>query len=275
MIIKVATINILSDLSRWEERGPLIVQGLAEAGPDIIALQEVNLSTGIVGANGVRPNTAAWLAERLNFNHVHLTPKTGKSAGEEGIAIISRLPFAATADLDLKTQDRVAQYVQVRIQDRPLIIANGHFFWQPGDSSQRLRQVERLLDWLSPFLDHVPVVICGDFNSLPDTKTVARMRVNLASAYEAVHGAEPEYTFPTPLPSSKLAMLRTLLAYWRDIRLSELRLKLRGTLDYIFVNARLRAADARLILDRPAPSDPKLYPSDHYGLMADLVCQQF
>jgi hypothetical protein len=98
------------------------------------------------------------------------------------------------------------------------------------------------------------------------------MRASLASAYSAVHGAEPDYTFPTPLPRSKLALLRTLLAYWRDIRLSELSLKMRGTLDYIFVNHRLRVVDARLILDRSAPSDPKLYPSDHFGLMAVLEC---
>jgi endonuclease/exonuclease/phosphatase family metal-dependent hydrolase len=282
MLLNVATTNILSDLSRWEERGPLLALGLAEAGADIIALQEVNLHPSIVGAhdvrpnglppNGVHPNTAAWLAERLNFDYIHLTPKTGKSGREEGIAIISRLPFEAQADLDLKTQDRVAQYVQVRIQDRPLVIANGHFFWQPGDSPERLRQVERLLDWLSPFLDRIPVAACGDFNALPDTKALRRMRVNLASAYAAVHGAEPEYTFPTPLPRSRRAMLHTLLANWRDIRLSELRLKLRGTLDYIFVNDRFRVAASRLILDRPAPSDPGLYPSDHYGLLAILEC---
>jgi endonuclease/exonuclease/phosphatase family metal-dependent hydrolase len=267
MIVKVVTANILSDLSRWEDRGPLLAQGLAEAGPDIIALQEVNLRP-----NGVHPNTAAWLAEKLNFDYIHLTPKTGKSGIEEGIAIISRLPFDAQADLDLKTQDRVAQYVQVRIQDRPWVIANGHFFWQPGDSTERLRQVERLLDWLSPVLDRVPVAVCGDFNSLPGTKAVRRMQVNLASAYAAVHGAEPEFTFPTPLPRSRLAMLHTLLAYWRDIRLSELRLKLRGTLDYIFVNDRMRVVISRLILDRPSPVDPKLYASDHFGLMAVLEC---
>jgi endonuclease/exonuclease/phosphatase family metal-dependent hydrolase len=98
------------------------------------------------------------------------------------------------------------------------------------------------------------------------------MQSRLASTYAAVHGAEPAYTFPTPLPRSKLALLRTLAAYWRDIRLSELRLKLRGTLDYIFVNDRLRVAASRLILDRPAPSDPKLYPSDHFGLLAVLEC---
>lgn len=272
MIVKVATANILSDLSRWEERGPLLVQGLAEAGPDIIALQEVNLHANSRGANAARLDTATWLAERLNFNHIHLTPKTGKSGGEEGIAILSRFPFDAQADLDLKTQDRVAQYVQVRIQDRPLVIANGHLFWQPGDSTERLRQVERLLDWLSPFLDHVPVVVCGDFNSPPDTKAIRCMRVNLASAYAAVHGAEPDYTFPTPLPRSKLAMLHILIAYWRDIRLSELRLKLRNTLDYIFVNDRLRVVDSRVILDWPALTDPKSYPSDHYGLLAVLEC---
>jgi endonuclease/exonuclease/phosphatase family metal-dependent hydrolase len=265
--LKVATVNILSDLSHWEERSGMLVKGLAEAGLDIIALQEVNLHASPSSANN-----AAWLAEKLDFNYVHLTPKTGKSGKEEGIAILSRLPFEAQANLDLKTQDRVAQYVQVRFRDGPLVFANGHFFWQPGDSTERLRQVERLLDWLDPFLDHVPVVVCGDFNAQPGTKAVQRMRQDLISAYAAIHGDEPKYTYPTPLPRSKLALLQILFAYWRDIRLSELSLKMRGTLDYIFVNHRLRVADSRLILNRPAPNDPKLYPSDHLGLLAVLEC---
>jgi endonuclease/exonuclease/phosphatase family metal-dependent hydrolase len=258
--LKIATVNILSDLSHWEERCHVLAQGLANAGPDLIALQEVNLKV----------NTAAWLAEKLAYTHLHLTPKTGKEAEKEGIAILSRLPFEEKVDLDLLSQDRVAQRVRVRFGEKPLILANGHFYWQPGESAGRMRQVERLLDWLSPFLEGLPVVVCGDFNAGAEDGAIRLMRQKFRSAYATVHGSEPDYTFPTPLPRSKLAMLRTVLAYWRGIRLSQIRFNLRGPLDYIFVNDLVRVLDSRLILNQPAPGSPKIYASDHFGLLADL-----
>ena len=42
-VIKIVTINILSDLSRWTERRSLLTQGLASIEPDLIAIQELQV----------------------------------------------------------------------------------------------------------------------------------------------------------------------------------------------------------------------------------------
>jgi endonuclease/exonuclease/phosphatase family metal-dependent hydrolase len=65
-------------------------------------------------------------------------------------------------------------------------------------------------------------------------------------------------------------MLPTLLAFWREIRLSDIRLDWHGTLDYIFVDPRVKVLDCTLILDKPVPENPRLYASDHFGLLAVL-----
>jgi endonuclease/exonuclease/phosphatase family metal-dependent hydrolase len=65
-------------------------------------------------------------------------------------------------------------------------------------------------------------------------------------------------------------MLHTLLAFWREIRIREIRLDWRNTLDYIFVDPRVRVMDCTLILDKPAQGNPKFYASDHFGLLAIL-----
>jgi hypothetical protein len=44
-----------------------------------------------------------------------------------------------------------------------------------------------------------------------------------------------------------------------------------GCLDYIWIVGAVRVASARLAWDRPAVGDPTLYPSDHLGLVAELV----
>jgi endonuclease/exonuclease/phosphatase family metal-dependent hydrolase len=258
--VKVVTINIFSDLSHWASRRDWLVQELKAHAADVIALQEVVLPE----------NNAAWLADRLGMPHVFLTPKTGSASGREGIALLSRLPFEAQASLDLQTQQRVAQYVAVREGGRRWIMANGHLYWQPGESVEREAQVQRLVAWLSSVGSESPIVMCGDFNGTPETAAIQSMRQHFVSAHAAVHGSEPEYTTPTPLPRSRAGLFKTGLHYLFTVRLSDFRLGWRGTLDYIFVNEYVRVAACQVVLNRPAPGDSSIYPSDHFGLAAVL-----
>jgi len=267
-LIKILTINLLNDLSRWDERKNLIAQGVNDLQPDLIALQEVTLPL----------NTAQWLADHLGGYTVHLCPKTGKAKNREGIAILNRLPVEGEAYLDLQRQGRVAQYVRLKIKDKRLIVANTHLYWEPGESKERMRQVERLLEWLRTTPADAAIV-CGDFNGEPDQLSIKRMRKHFASAHQTSHGKEPDYTCPTPLKNKRNAVMRFTRAAWSfRWRLNAIwagKAKnaapdWRGTLDYIFVNDGVNVKACDVVLNRPAPHDPTLYPSDHFGLMATL-----
>jgi endonuclease/exonuclease/phosphatase family metal-dependent hydrolase len=266
--IRVVTINILRDLSRWGERGPLLAESLAELQPDLIALQEVKLPE----------NTAQWLADHLNSCSdilperrytVHLCPKTGIERRKEAIAILTRLPIEREARLELRTQNRVAQYVQVSIEGRPLIFAHGHYYWLPGESRGRDKQIRRLLEWLSAVPEEAAIVACGDFNGTPESRAIALMRQRFVSAYAAWRGREPEYTAPTPLARHPEPLL-TIAKFALNLLVNRTLQPWRGTLDYIFVNEKVSVADCDVILNRSAPHDPTLYPSDHFGLAARL-----
>jgi endonuclease/exonuclease/phosphatase family metal-dependent hydrolase len=258
--IKLATINILTDLSRWKERRTLLVRGLLATYPEMVALQEVRLPQ----------NPAQWLADQLGFEYIYLSPKAGFEKNHEAIAILSRLPFERQVTLEFRGQNRVAQFVQVRMEDQPLIIANSHLYWQPGESAVRLQQVECLLEWLKSVPGNPACIVCGDFNSTPETTAIRRMRMNFSSAYNAIHGTEPEYTCPTALPRSMWSQLRTFLGFFLLGRSKHLDSKWRGTLDYIFFDSRLMVEDCQVILDNASPDNQKIYPSDHFGLCATL-----
>lgn len=258
--LKIVTINILTDLSRWKQRRSLIVQGLAALNPDLIALQEVNLPH----------NPARWLADQLGYPHLFLSPKTGRSASYEALALISRFPLEAESILDLGGQDRIAQRAELKIGTRTIYIANSHLYWQPGESAARLRQVERLLGWLRNLPGEPPCIVCGDFNGTPETQAIQRMRHGYRSAYAARHGKEPDYTCPTPLPRSTWSVARTILGFFLLIRPRHINLSWRGTLDYIFVDPRLGVTDCQMVLDKPSPENPRIYPSDHFGLYAEI-----
>lgn len=264
--IKVVTINILRDLSRWPERGPLLAAGLSDLQPDLIALQEVKLPE----------NTAQWLADQLNQCDresrpytVHLSPKTGRERDREALAILSRWPIEHEIRLDLRTQNRVAHYLRLNIEGRSLIFTNGHYYWLPGESRERVQQMRRLLEWLEAVPKDTPIVACGDFNGTPESAAIRLMLTRFASAYAARHGREPEYTAPTPLarqPEPLLTAAKIVL----NLLVNRTFKPWRGTLDYIFVNQAVRVVDCNVVLNRPAPHDPTLYPSDHFGLAATL-----
>lgn len=265
----LVTINILNDLSLWKERGPLLVEQLYALNADLIAMQEVNLQD--------ESSTAHWLAEQLNLcredpekvspYEVLLCPKTGIYEKKEGIAILSRLSVKHHESLDLLTQTRVAQIAQFRVENCDFLLVNGHFFWEPGASEKRQEQIELLLDFLDTQpIDH-QVIICGDFNGMPDTPAIERMRRYFDSAHKIVHKKEPEYTCPTPLPQSGKVKLRNVVTSLVGIR-PKPNPEWRGTLDYIFVDPRLQTLECEVVLNQPADDNSEIYPSDHFGLFA-------
>jgi len=268
-IFSLVTINILNDLSRWWQRRNLLIEQIAACQPDMIALQEVSIQR--------KSSNAHWLAEQLNSKmdasdsryDVYLCPKTGAYEKKEGIAVLSRLRIRKQERLDLLTQNCVAQAITFRVENETLMLVNGHFYWQQGSSSRRLAQVELLLDWMDTQPAENPVVVCGNFNGTPDTPAIQFMRQYFDSAYVAVHGEEPEYTFPTPLPLSAKKKLRAaaqrLLGHRPATDASW-----RGTLDYIFVDPRLQTQSCDLVLDQSAQHNADIYPSDHFGLIAQI-----
>ncbi len=272
----LVTINILNDLSIWDQRGPLLVEQLIALDADLIALQEVSMQG--------ESSNAHWVAEQLNLHRenqektppyeIFLCPKTGAFKHKEGIAILSRLPVKHHESLDLLSQNRVAQMIRFRVESCELLLVNGHFFWGPGVSEERQEQVELLLDFLDTQPVEHPVIICGDFNGVPDTPAIERMRQYFDSAHKIVHKEEPEFTCPTPMPNSGRVKLRNTAAWLLRMR-PKSDPDWRGTLDYIFVDPRLQTQDCRVVFNQPADDNPEIYPSDHFGLFAAISLSPF
>ena len=117
------------------------------------------------------------------------------------------------------------------------------------DETIRLAQMRQVLAWLAA--TDIPFILMGDMNADPDSETIRTAKEQLHSAYEMIHGCEPEATFPTPLRASEALTPRTI--------------------DYIFCSPSLTVADAFLIGDKSHPDNLLLYPSDHYGLYSEII----
>jgi endonuclease/exonuclease/phosphatase family metal-dependent hydrolase len=260
-ILRLATVNILNDRSRWPERRRLLALELEARVPDLIALQEV--------VDPLGPSTAHWLASELGGYEVLVCPKAGWGRSREGIAVLSRLPVEDHATLDLGSQQRMAQFVRVRSGAHAVVLVNGHYYWPVGAHAAQVKQIERVLERVKSLDPNAGVLVCGDFNATPGSRAIALMRQTFVSAYQSHNGREPDFTCPTPLISGGRVRRAATKTLWRLLSMRSGRLW-KGTLDYIFVSPDVRVLDCGVFLDRPADDDPGLYASDHLGLVATL-----
>ena len=154
-------------------------------------------------------------------------------------------------DIALPNVWRVAQKVQTLINDRSVTFFNTHLHHKPlSDESIRYPQAQALLDWMHT--RETPKVLMGDMNATPDSITINLFKDNLISTYAAVHGQEPDRTFPTPLTT-----------HGKDND---------GlTIDYIFLSkSDFSIENCTLIGNQQLTEDPVLYPSDHFGVCAEF-----
>ncbi len=245
--MKLITLNLRHNADRWEERFPLVVDCLHQEQADVISLQEVYLPI----------RQAHIIAEALNTRSPHapyavyVEPKWGDDPWE-GVGMLSRLPMLEQARLELPEGNRVAQRILVEADGQPFRIANTHLHHRPiEDESIRLPQMQALLNWMRQHSAD-GWLLTGDMNATPGSTTINEAEAVLQSAYLTAHGTQP-VTFPTPL----------VAADFPDITL---------TIDYIFYDPDAYLIDAAWrTADQPNPDDPTLYPSDHFGLGAEIT----
>ena len=246
--LRIATLNLRNTSDRWEERAPLLIDQFVALAPDVIGLQEVR----------VPADQGRWIVDQVNqrlaperrYEHYFQTNKTGLQGRWEGIAIVSRLPIIAEDRLDLQGGHRVAQRVRVELDGATLDVYNTHLHHEADAHELREAQARLILDWMEPE-SYLPQVLVGDMNAKPWEPATKLLRSRLRSAYEAVHGREPERTSPAPLSE-----------HWDAVE--------GHVIDYIFVNELIEVLDARVTFDRVDPHDARLSASDHYGLAADI-----
>ena len=242
MRLRIATLNILGTADRWSERRPLVHAAIGKERPDILALQEVDFAAG----------QAEELLEGWRvFRGDEAEPGFGN-------ALVVR---------DLQPDGADPSWERVELgEGRCLVTAllampgggtlragSVHLHWQPDEPQVRARQVARMLDWIVRAAPADRVVIAGDFNATPDEPAVAAMGgAGFLSAYAAVHGREPAWTYPSPVTPDDVAIRPP------------------SCLDYLWVGGSARVADAWTAFDEPSAANGQLYPSDHRGLVAEL-----
>jgi endonuclease/exonuclease/phosphatase family metal-dependent hydrolase len=245
--IKVATLNLFNRMGDWERRAPLVIDQLEALAPDVIGFQEVDLDI----------DQGMWISKQINKRQeqrphyrIKHVASPGKFASVHGLGTLSKLDVIEHEILDLMTHDRVAQRLVLQREGVQFAIVNTHLHHPPEAVQERVDQIEYLLSWLDRDERRLPTIVSGDFNAYVGEPGVALMKGRFRSAYETIHGQEPEKTWSTPVNT------------YDDSP--------HGTLDYIYVSEQFGVTEAGLAFDTPSSDDANLFPSDHLGIYAVL-----
>jgi endonuclease/exonuclease/phosphatase family metal-dependent hydrolase len=269
--LRVVTFNLLhggptsgfsGDGGKLEQRLDIVGRRLAALDVDVVALQEASTTWG-------RGNVAARLTERLGLHYVYAPATTHvlywRPLGwlvtslmnfAEGEAVLSRFPIVKSDVVDLP---RCLRFLDPRIALRTEIEApGGRVEVVSVHTSNDACQIKRVAELARDARNGHPAIVMGDLNMTERTDAIEALRRD-AGVIDAFRERNPEARGATT---------------WQNIFASESTVRRR--IDYIFVGADRPNADviraSGVILDAPEvlPDGTTLWPSDHYGVLADV-----
>lgn len=245
--MKILTLNTWGESGPWKERWDIILKGLEEYAPDLVALQEV-----------FNKSWAPIVAKRASYPY-YLSPDEPDS----GLVLLSRFPvirsdlYAMRCKSPFEDYLRYAVWAEIEWGSRKLHFFTTHLSWMLEDQETRKAQVRELWEWMSERAGQAKSVLTGDLNAPPDSAEITWLvkAKGIVDAFGVLHPDDPGLTWDNKNPFTS----------GHKHPLPDRRI------DYILVKGgdltrNLRACN--LVFNRPGRAG--LFASDHFGVMAEF-----
>lgn len=240
--LRVATFNVWFDVFEQDVRRQAVLEILESESPDVIALEEV--TQPFLDALLANP----WIREHYAISRVELEP-----TARYDVVMLSKLPVARfTAHTLTSKMGRMLHTVELATTDGVVTVGGIHLESMREMTPTRLVQIDECV----PVLCSAPTAIwLGDFNAAPASEEDLRIRASFRDTWEELVAA-PGYTRDTTR--------NAMLAKVKDDR--------HQRIDRVFFKSKAFAPTSiRMLGTEPiAGTEGQVFPSDHFGLVADL-----
>lgn len=251
--MRIAIYNVWNHELTWGRRVNAIAAEISRIKPDLIALQEVP---------GVEEGR--FIADLTQMPYY--TFKKYPSEEREGLAFLSNTPIEEVRT-ECSEINECAYRIVVQVEGIPIGVTNVHLNWR--SASIREKEIVYVTDWISRAGNTNYELLCGDFNCTPNLSGVYKFLVGeqtLQSRDAQWVDLAERYQRPT------LDFLHNPWLQNRS-RLNDTRLPRRY--DWILLHSCYPAEEPDLVcvelFGESAMSEEHVIPSDHYGVLAELV----
>jgi len=167
---------------------------------DIVALQEVDKGVQRTAQRDCPAELAALTGLTCVFsNNFHF------QGGEYGNAVLTRFPIKRWTNRYYQMirpgEQRGLLQVVLEAHGRELVFMDTHIDYR-GDDTERLLNADELLQAIEPFKGQ-PMILCGDFNDTPGSRTHQKIAQAFVDAWMAA-GAGDGFTIPTEKPRKRI-----------------------------------------------------------------------
>ena len=172
--LRVASINLMHNPVKFEERIELFKKNIEELQPDILCLQEVQTNA--------KSSIIDFLKEELGYTYAHVGTDVQDKYSEARFAnaILTNIENVDFKNMPLGISGTGHQYASAVIanfkkNNKDVHVMSVHLAWGGENEHLRLHQaniIAREADRLTARGEHPIVVIGGDFNCEPDSETM-------------------------------------------------------------------------------------------------------
>jgi len=177
-----------------------IVKLILEARADVVGLQEVDRGC----TRTQRRDLPAELA-RLTGLQVVFEKNIPYQGGEYGNAVLTKFPIKHSKNTHYQMlrpgEQRGVLQLVLDVRGREVLFMNTHIDYRPDDSERVMNADE--LKAIVATAGAMPVILVGDFNSVPGSRTHEKMKAFLADTWELV-GQGPGLTLPVLKPTKRI-----------------------------------------------------------------------
>ncbi|WIG56616.1 MAG: hypothetical protein OJF61_002404 [Rhodanobacteraceae bacterium] len=233
---------------RWESRRDLFVRTIREQHPDVLGTQELYKEQGDYVVAQLPGYKWFGMGRKGNDGDEHM----GVFYRTDELRVLDSGNFWLSDTPDVPGSiswgtlfPRMVTWARFQRRDdgRTFVMFDTHLPYREQDDAAREKGAAVILARIAKLPPDEPFVLTGDFNTTPDSKVHAMLTQHLQDAWlVAPHRSGPDKTFHdfTGNPSERI--------------------------DWILVRG-FRVKDARTVTTHQG----KLYPSDHFPVVADLI----
>lgn len=177
-----------------------IARVIKDSKADIVALQEVD--RGVERTKKI--DIMTMLADLTGMTYA-FGKNIDYQGGEYGNGILTRFPILEERNLHYEMlrqgEQRGLMQLVLDVKGNEILLMNTHIDYREDDS-ERLMNVKELREAAKNYAPR-PIIVCGDFNDLPKSRTVQLMKEGFLDCWE-VADEGPGLTYPADKPVKRI-----------------------------------------------------------------------